>query len=304
MQYRKTPPIQWLPVFEAAASQLSFKKAAEILCVTPPAVSQQIKALESWLEVALFTRQTRQLALTAEGEFYLGVAREVLHAHTQGYAGFKRRFDNRSFRISTSVFVAQELLIPNYVSFTDFCSATELRIEAGMSLVDLESESIDATIRFGNGNWPNITSQKLCNIDIAPVCSPDYFTKNPIDKVDDLKDHKLIMTAGMFEMWAQWGLGEDSNNQDSMICDSYMSVMKAASAGLGVTMGFFPIVNTWVNKGLLVLPFTHRTTTPYAYWGCSPRNHPHPATEAFLKWSNSVFEQIPALEAVEGIAPR
>ncbi len=304
MQYRKTPPIQWLPVFEAAASQLSFKKAAEILCVTPPAVSQQIKALENWLGVALFTRQTRQLALTAEGEFYLDVAREVLHAHTQGYAGFKRRFDERSFKISTSVFVAQELLIPNYLSFADFCSDTELRIEAGMSLVDLENEAIDATIRFGSGNWPNITSHKLCNIDIAPVCSPNYFSKNPIRKIDDLKNHKLIMTAGMFEVWEQWGLGENLSNQECMVCDSYMSVMKAASEGLGVTMGFFPIANSWVNKGLLVAPFTQRTTTPYAYWVCYPSNHPHPATEAFLKWSESVFEQIPALGEINGGEPR
>ena len=296
MQYKQTPPIQWLPVFEAAASQLSFKKAAETLCVTPPAVSQQIKAFETWLGVKLFDRRARQLTLTVEGEHYLGIAREVLHAHTQGYVGFRRRFDEQSLRISTSIFIAQELLLPNYLSFSDFCVDTELRIEAGMSLVDFEAESIDATIRFGTGDWPNITSQKLCDIGIAPVCSPSYLEKNPIRQLADLKYHRLIMTSPMLEDWKQWGLEEDPGNQDKMVCDSYMAIMKAASAGLGVAMGLFPITNAWVAKGLLASPLTQRVATPYAYWVCSPSNHPHPATDAFFQWSKSLFEQIPHIE--------
>ncbi len=295
MNYRKTPPIQWLPVFEAAASQLSFKQAAQILCVTPPAVSQQIKAFENWLGVKLFERQARQLTLTQEGEFYLGIAREVMHAHSQGFAGFRRRFDERTFKISSSIFIAQELLIPNYQSFSDFSDDIELRIEAGTSLVDFESESIDATIRFGTGNWQNTSSQKLCDIVISPVCSPDYLLKNPIHKITDIESHRLIVNSSMLENWHQWGLGEYSNNQDKMVCDSYQAVMKAASAGLGVTIGFFPIANMWVNKGLLACPLKQRNTTPYAYWACSPNNHAHPATEAFFKWSKLLFEQIPEI---------
>ena len=41
--------------FESAARHLSFKKAAEELHVTPAAISQQIKALENTLGMALFT---------------------------------------------------------------------------------------------------------------------------------------------------------------------------------------------------------------------------------------------------------
>ena len=296
MQYRQTPPIQWLPVFEAAASQLSFKKAAETLHVTPPAVSQQIKAFEAWLGVQLFERRARQLALTEEGQFYLDIAQEVLHAHTQGYVRFSRRFDHRLLRISTSIFVAQELLLPNYLSFPDFCADTELRIEAGTSLVDLETESIHATIRFGTGTWPNVSSKKLCDVDIAPVCSPEYLARNPIGRITDLKSHRIIVTSSMLEDWKQWGLVEDLSSQDKMVCDSYMSAIKAASAGLGVAMGIFPITNDWVNRGLLALPLAQSLRVPYAYWVCAPHHHPHPATDAFYRWSKSLFEQIPNLE--------
>ena len=290
MQYRQTPPIQWLPVFEVAASELSFKQAARILCVTPPAVSQQIKAFEDWLGVTLFERRARKLKLTREGEFYLGVAREVLRAHTEGYQSFRRRFDESTFRISTSIFIAQELLLPHYLSFSDFYPGTELRIEAGTSLVEFDTDSVDATIRFGSGEWPNIVSRKLCDISLVPVCSPDYQVKNPINQLTDLIHHKLIMTSSMLEDWGRWGLGDI---QDKMVCDSYMAAMKAASAGLGVAMGLFPITNTWIDSGVLVSPLPREVTTPYAYWVCSPQSHPHPATGAFFEWSKSLFEQIP-----------
>ena len=296
MQYKKTPPIQWLPVFEAAASQLSFKKAAQILSVTPPAVSQQIKAFESWLGVKLFERRARHLSLTVEGEFYLGVAQEVLRAHTQGYVGFRRSFDERSLRISTSIFIAQELLLPNYSSFSDFYDNTELRIEAGMSLVDFESESIDATIRFGTGEWPNVTSQKLGDTGIAPVCCPDYLAKNPIRQLSDLKQHRLIVTSSVHTDWEQWGWEAGSDDQDKMVCDSYMATIKAASAGLGIAMGIFPITNSWVSKGLLTFPLSQPIPTPYTYWVCTPGSHVHPATSAFFQWSKSLFEQIPEIE--------
>ncbi len=70
MSYR-LPPLNGLRAFEASARHLSFKRAADELCVTPGAVSQQVKALEASLDVQLFRRLPRGLLLTAKGENYL-----------------------------------------------------------------------------------------------------------------------------------------------------------------------------------------------------------------------------------------
>jgi LysR family glycine cleavage system transcriptional activator len=70
MSYR-LPPLNGLRAFEASARHLSFKRAAEELSVTPGAVSQQVKALETRLGVQLFRRLPRGLLLTAKGENYL-----------------------------------------------------------------------------------------------------------------------------------------------------------------------------------------------------------------------------------------
>lgn len=66
-----------LVVFRAVAQQLSFRKAAEELYLTQPAVSLQIKALEEDLHIQLFDRTGSRVALTAAGTLLLGYANQV-----------------------------------------------------------------------------------------------------------------------------------------------------------------------------------------------------------------------------------
>jgi LysR family transcriptional regulator, transcriptional activator of the cysJI operon len=69
-------------VFRAVAEHSSFRKAAEELYLTQPAVSLQIKALEEDLGVQLFDRAGSRIQLTKAGSTLLGYAREV-RAHLQ-----------------------------------------------------------------------------------------------------------------------------------------------------------------------------------------------------------------------------
>jgi LysR family transcriptional regulator, transcriptional activator of the cysJI operon len=64
-----------LVVFRAVAEHLSFRKAAEELYLTQPAVSQQIKALEEDLGVLLFDRSGTQARLTPAGNVLVKYAR-------------------------------------------------------------------------------------------------------------------------------------------------------------------------------------------------------------------------------------
>ena len=66
-----------LVVFRAVAEQLSFRKAAEELYLTQPAVSLQIKALEEDLGVQLFNRTGAHIALTEAGTVLYGYAERV-----------------------------------------------------------------------------------------------------------------------------------------------------------------------------------------------------------------------------------
>ncbi|WP_374620658.1 LysR family transcriptional regulator [Pandoraea sp.] len=69
--------LRHLRYFIAVAEQLSVRAASEILHVTQPAVSRQIRDLEATIGAALFTRTARGLVLTAAGTAYLAEARDI-----------------------------------------------------------------------------------------------------------------------------------------------------------------------------------------------------------------------------------
>lgn len=74
----KTVTFRQLRVFVEVARHLSFVRAAEILCLTPPAVTMQIKELEAAIELPLFDRQGRKVSLTTAGEYFLVYAKRLL----------------------------------------------------------------------------------------------------------------------------------------------------------------------------------------------------------------------------------
>src|SRR4026209_1180111 len=65
------PPLSCLLAFEAAARRASFSAAASELNLTPSAVSHQIAKLEQLLDVRLFERSSRAIALTEAGREYM-----------------------------------------------------------------------------------------------------------------------------------------------------------------------------------------------------------------------------------------
>jgi DNA-binding transcriptional LysR family regulator len=75
-----------LKVFRSVCEQLSFRRAAEELHLSQPAITQQVKALEDELGTRLFDRTGGRVVLTPAGRILKKRAAELaeLAAHTQG----------------------------------------------------------------------------------------------------------------------------------------------------------------------------------------------------------------------------
>lgn len=297
MQYKRTPPIQFIPVFEAAARNLSFKKAASELCVTAPAVGQQVKAFEHWLGKPLFRRHIRQLSLTDEGQYYLKIAQQLMLAHYQGYTEYSRRFEKSSLHVSATFFIAQEVIMPNYLKFNDYSPGTELRIEARMTNVDFDVETIDAGIRFGDGNWHGLDCRKLSSVSVTPVCSKAYAEQHQLNDITELHQHRLIYAEPWMNDWGKHFFGETVNQKyDNIICDSYLAAMKAAADGLGIALAILPTANMWINDQRLALPFPIEIPLDLGFWLVSPKHEqPKPEIDALHTWLQSIFNELPKL---------
>lgn len=111
-----------LTVFRKVAEQLSFRKAAEDLYLTQPAVSLQIKALEEELGVALFDRRGSRIGLTGAGTALLQYAEQssrILHEARHAVAAFSGT-QSGTLALGASTTIAQYVL-PRLLS--EFCAA-------------------------------------------------------------------------------------------------------------------------------------------------------------------------------------
>src|SRR5947209_4872927 len=76
----KNVTLRQLRVFSSVARHLSFVRAAAELKLSAPAVSMQVKELETEVGLPLFDRTSRQVSLTMVGEYLLAHTRRVLAA--------------------------------------------------------------------------------------------------------------------------------------------------------------------------------------------------------------------------------
>src|ERR1700694_2737516 len=109
--HRRLPPLNALKAFEASARSESFTRAAEELCVTQGAVSQQLKALEATLGIKLFIRERQRVVMTEAGREYLAVVRDVLDRIAVGTERLVQRQTSGVLTVSTSPDFAAKWLV-------------------------------------------------------------------------------------------------------------------------------------------------------------------------------------------------
>src|SRR5438270_9938573 len=139
---RQLPPLNALRAFEAAARNESCTRAAEELCVTQGAVSQQVKALEATLGIKLFNRERQRLVITEAGREYLAVVRDALDRIAVGTDRLVQRQSSGVLTISTSPDFAAKWLVHRLGRFAEAHPDIDLRVSATMQHVDFAREDV------------------------------------------------------------------------------------------------------------------------------------------------------------------
>ncbi|ESW81524.1 transcriptional regulator GcvA [Mesorhizobium sp. C280B] len=270
---RKLPPLTTLPSFEAAARLLSFSKAAEELHVTHGAISRAIKNLEDQLGVQLFERGTRSVSLTAVGEPYARAVREALAQLATATAAATARYSSSTLNVSTSDGFAGRWLVPRLYRFHRAHGDIDVRVSTSGKLTNFLGDGIDVAVRYGNGNYPGLTSEFLTGEEVFPVCSPKLLEgAHPLRTPQDLKHHTLIRDSFPID-WATWLASagvEGVDPQSGITFDSATFAMESAAQGEGVVLGRTMLVAADLAAGRLVRPFGHALKSPSSFYFVYP----------------------------------
>lgn len=293
-QRRHLPPLNAARAFEAAARLGSFAAAAEELCVTPSAISQQVKALEQWLDVPLFHRQPRGLVLTEAGRRYrtdLAEALDMVHRATQAA---RRRDGRHGLTVTTMHSFAAHWLAPRLHRFAEVHPDIDLRIWATTRLVDLATEEADVAIRFGAAPPPDLHAEVLAAERVTPMCSPHLPAERPLRAPADLAGHTLLHDEWGFERlptlgWRAWlraaGVAERVPlGHGPTFSDNHLSLL-AARTGRGVALGRTVLAQQDLVSGELVAPVPLALDTGLSYrLLCLPTRRDDGAIRAFADW--------------------
>ncbi len=293
MAYR-LPPLNSLKAFEAAARLLSFQNAAEELFVTPSALSYQIKQLEEHLQVSLFMRKTRSVALTEAGErLYPGI-HEGLERFQGAVRSLGRTVQSNVLVVSSGPAFAAKWLAPRVYKFIDAYPEIELRIAASLKLVDFNIDEVDCALRFGSGNYPDLKVEPLFDEVAVPLCSPGLLermggelTRENLSQVTLLHDDSsrfLKATAG----WTDWVRAQGWTGIDTERGPRFNHAdhgLDAAVDGAGITLGRLSLAMRDIRSGRLVAPFDSYMRARAGFYFVMPENMMDlPRVAQFYHW--------------------
>ncbi len=273
--------LRLIETFIQAARRESFSAASKALHVSPGAVSQNIKSLEEQLQTRLFTRTTRQVKLTPEGQRFLqrcAPALEALNAATSAIQEEREAFRGRLRITSTTAFGRAEIL-PLIASFQAMHPELEIELSLSDGFVDLVSEEFDLAVRGGILPDSDLVARLLLPVTPLVCGSPDYLAKHGSPETeDDLKEHRLIGTrSNPTQRLFSWEFVDPGSTQPRRIDIQPRSVMNdpesAASAavhGMGLAQVGSNVILPSVKAGKLRLVLSDRAVQSRALYAVYP----------------------------------
>ena len=236
--------IQHLKAFIAVACTKNLTQAAEKLFLSQPAVSAQIKALESDVGTALFVRTNNGMQLTRAGEVLLPEAEALLqHKHrleqfaqtlSADYVhsvqlGIIHPIESRKVTALTRCIVEQE-------------PKTQLHIHYGMSIEILSrllAKKIHAGFFLGHIDQRNLQVHFLEHVDYSLICPQSQLQRIRDNIPKSLNDSTWIEMSGIsssYKNLQQFWHRHKLNPKKQIICDYPQTIIDLAVAQQGLAM--------------------------------------------------------------------
>ena len=249
-----------LQLFCTVARRASFITASTETGISPSHVSKRIALLEKTLGVKLFSRTTRRVSITSDGEAAFQWAQKILD-DVQGMADSLAgsRGDPRGqVRISTSLRLGREHVSPILSLLRQKYGALEIWLELLDRRVDLLGEGFDIDIRVGEVQEPHLIAHKIADSARILCAAPAYLARAGTPKcLADLAQHDCLPFRGRDQRFGVWRLtgpnGEESVKVTGPVASNHSDIVRQwALEGYGVIMASVWDVAASLQSGALV----------------------------------------------------
>ncbi len=198
---------------------------------------------------------------------------------------------------------SQRWLIPRLTNFHDKHPKIEVRLSSSTAPVDFESQNLDAAIRAGKGDWPELHCEKLVDVELIPICTPEYQRQHSLTVPDDLRRVRLLHSMARPTDWAAWikRVGADVDPEPGIRFENSALAYEAASMDGGVALAVKIFVKRQLQSGSLVAPFGDLSCySGEGYFLTWPKNsEPSRTLIKFLDWMRDCIDvenQVRALD--------
>jgi len=286
------PPLKAIQAFEQTARFGNVARAAEVLDLTPSAVSHQLAKLEGMIGRQLFVRAARGVSLTPVGEQYLKEVSGILHSLAVATERAASDVSLDCLRLHSSPSFGLLWLMPRLEAFRASHPDIQINLSCSYESLHFSRDKIDVDIRHGLPNWPSYEVRTVRNETFAVLTSPKMLAQRPVRGAADLLECDLILSEATLLKWPQWfaqhGLARPERPYALSFDRSYMS-LEAASHGLGFALESTLLAQKYLAAGTLVEVAPESLSAAVAaHHLVFPKAHSSfPRVRRFLAWMES-----------------
>ena len=248
-------------IFHTVAYYKNISRAAQALYISQPAVSKSIKKLEQSIDVILFSRTSRGVALTTEGKIFYEYIEKALHLITDGENTLTELKDKKQgvITIGVSTILCKHFLLPHLKSFISQYPNIKIKIinkTTFETLKQIDQGLIDFGIVSRPFHLDSYTFIKLADIQDIFVAEKQYLTSLDLVNAND------IFTKGIFMLLEadnitrqyidQFFIENDILLKPEIEINNMDFLIEFAKIGLGITATIKSFIEKELNNGDLI----------------------------------------------------
>ncbi len=292
-----------LQVFYTVAKQLSFTKAADILYMTQPAVTFQVKQLEEHFNTRLFERSHGKISLTLAGDLVLGYAERILAltGEMEARVGELTGQVTGPLMIGASTTIAEYQLPRILGEFKERFPQVQAQLTVANSetiAAKVADHALDVGLIEAPSHNPHLTTLACCEDELVMICAPNNALagRGSVGPREIAEQPYVSREHGSGTREVVDGFFRDNGvNPDDLHIEmelgSREAIKGAVEAGLGVAIMSASTVTKEIQLGTLVaVPLSPRLTRELSMV-YAPEKFRSKLLDAFISFVESKFQQ-------------